>query len=83
MVFKSHYRAYEAITDYDYKADHQLPHRAISDLKSMLELLEKTTKVHVHLVEKIQLNEIAESQVDQTGGTTTGVGGAIRRRLGR
>ena len=24
MVFKSHYRAYESITDYDYKADHGL-----------------------------------------------------------
>jgi hypothetical protein len=62
MVFKSHYRAYEAITDYDYKADHVLPHRELTDLKNMLELLEKTTKVHVNLNEQIQLAEISEAQ---------------------
>ena len=44
MVFKSHYRAYESITDYDYKADHGLEHRDIADLKGMLELLEKYYK---------------------------------------
>ena len=44
MVFKSHYRAYESITDYDYKADHGLEHREIADLKGMLELLESTYK---------------------------------------
>jgi hypothetical protein len=62
MVFKSHYRAYEAITDYDYKADHVLPHRELIDLKNMLELLEKTTKVHVNLIKQIELTEISEPQ---------------------
>jgi hypothetical protein len=88
MVFKSHYRAYEAITDYDYKADHLLPHKEITDLKNMLELLEKTTKAHVHLIERIQLSEVSELQnaddsknAGTTGGTTGGVlKGVLKRR---
>lgn len=62
MVFKSHYRAYEAITDYDYKADHMEPHRELTDLKNMLELLEKTTKVHANLIKQIELTEVSEQQ---------------------
>jgi hypothetical protein len=62
MVFKSHYRAYESITDYDYKADNSLPHREIEDLKEMLELLEKNTRAHVELIQQIQLIEATNSQ---------------------
>jgi len=57
MAFNSNYRAYESITDYDYKADNQLPHRQIDDLKTMLDLLEKTTKAHVDMIAAIQLIE--------------------------
>jgi hypothetical protein len=62
MVFKSHYRAYESITDYDYKADNSLPHREVGDLKEMLELLEKTTKAHVELIQQVQLTESPNPQ---------------------
>ena len=62
MVFKSHYRAFESITDYDYKADNSLPHREIGDLKEMLELLEKNTRAHVELIQQIQLIEATNSQ---------------------
>jgi hypothetical protein len=62
MVFKSHYRAYESITDYDYKADNSLPHREIGDLKETLELLEKTTKAHVELIQQVQLVQSPNSQ---------------------
>ena len=62
MVFKSHYRAYESITDYDYKADNSLPHRDIGDLKEMLELLEKNTRAHVELIQQVQLIEATNSQ---------------------
>jgi hypothetical protein len=62
MVFKSHYRAYESITDYDYKADNSLPHREVGDLKEMLELLEKTTKAHVELIQQVQLIESPNPQ---------------------
>ena len=62
MVFKSHYRAYESITDYDYKADHGLEHREIADLKVMLELLENTTRAHVGIIEQMQLIVVHQSQ---------------------
>jgi hypothetical protein len=62
MVFKSHYRAYESITDYDYKADNSLPHREIGDLKEMLELLEKNTRAYVELIQQVQLIETTNSQ---------------------
>jgi hypothetical protein len=64
MVFKSHYRAYESITDYDFKADHTLPHREITDLKEMLEALEKTTRAHVELIQQVQLIEAASQDTD-------------------
>ena len=57
MVFKSHYRAYESITDYDYKADNSIQIREIEDLADMLRLLEDTTKKHVHLIDRLQLIE--------------------------
>lgn len=62
MVFKSHYRAYESITDYDYKADNSLPHREIADLKEMLELLQNNTRTHVELIQQVQLIETTNSQ---------------------
>lgn len=62
MVFKSHYRAYESITDYDYKTDNSLPRREVGDLKEMLELLEKTTKAHVELIHQIKMIESPSSQ---------------------
>jgi hypothetical protein len=64
MAFNSNYRAYESITDYDYRADHQLPRREISDLKEMLELLEKTTKAHIDMIAAIQLIEAATEEHD-------------------
>jgi hypothetical protein len=64
MVFKSHYRAYESITDYDYKADNSLPRREVGDLKEMLELLEKTTQAHVELIQQVQLIEPASQETD-------------------
>jgi hypothetical protein len=85
MVFKSHYRAYESITDYDYKADNPDKYtvrRDINDLKTMLELLERTTQKHVELIEQIQLVESAAdkeetetSEPSSTGPTTTPVTG--------
>ena len=62
MVFKSHYRAFESITDYDYRADNSLPHREIGDLKEMLELLEKNTRAHVELIQQVQLIEATKAQ---------------------
>jgi hypothetical protein len=64
MVFKSHYRAYESITDYDYKADSSLPHREFGDLKEMLDLLEKTTRAHVELIQQVQLTEGTSQDTD-------------------
>ena len=70
LVFKSHYRAYESITDYDYKADHELPHREVADLKGMLELLEKTTEAHVKLIQQVQL--IEDPHLQDTGADKSG-----------
>ena len=70
MAFNSNYRAYESVTDYDFKADHNLPHRSLEDLKQMLELLEKTTRAHVDMIAAIQLIEAAtedENDEDATG----------------
>ena len=72
MVFKSHYRAYESITDYDYKADHTLPHREITDLKEMLELLERTTKSHVDLIQQVQLIEGTSQDTESKSGKDAG-----------
>jgi hypothetical protein len=57
MIFKSHYRAYESVTDYDYRADSGTAVRNLQDLKSMIEILEKTTRRHVKLMQGLQLAE--------------------------
>ncbi len=64
MVFKSHYRAYESITDYDYRADTGNKKRDIEELKSMLIILESTTKRYVDLIQELLLIE-KESQRKQ------------------
>ena len=75
MVYKSHYRAYEAITDYDSKVDRLQPHRELGDLKEMLDMLGKTTKEHADLILQIERLPSADEQNAGTSGRwTSGAG---------
>ena len=56
MIFKSHARLYEAVTDYDNRMNNPEMYpkvRTIDELSQMSEILEKSTRFYVDLVHKI------------------------------
>jgi hypothetical protein len=72
MIFKSHYRAYESITDYDYRSDRLEAHRDIQELESMIKILEKTTRGYVKLMQELKLIDIPTDTNVKTDNSESG-----------